>query len=116
MARTVLTVHDVTADGGYNITNGLSAANEDGHSIANSDENVTLIAKNASAGVLTVTIQTPREIDGLAIAEETWTVAAGQTYIGKFMDRDVYNQSTGVVYVDYSVHADITVDAIKITK
>lgn len=116
MARTPLTITDVKLDGGVNLTDTLEAANEEGESLAASSGDVTLVVANGSAGELTVTIKTPKEESSLAVLEDIWTIAAGQTYIGRFMDPKIYLQSDGTIHVDFSVHEDITVAAFKITK
>jgi len=116
MSRTVLTITAVTAIGGVNLTDTLEAANADGESIAASGENITLVVENGSAGSITVTIKTPETVKGLAVAEDTWTIAAGKTYIGRFMARETYMQADGTVHIDFSAVTTIAVAAFRITK
>lgn len=116
MAREVLTPL-VLARGGISTTSAvMTAAVADGHMFAN-DGMTTIVFNNTNASPRTVTIQTPGNVDGLAIAELTITVPAtnGRIYAGTF-PRSVYNQTTGYVYVDYSATAGLTVAAIRIPR
>lgn len=115
MARTALTVSEIVRSG---LTLSASAANADGHSLVNTDKNAALLlyVNNGSGSPITVTIQTPGTVDGLAIADRTVTVAAGaERFIGPLTAKD-YNQSDGTVYVDFSAVTTVTVMGLKISK
>jgi len=112
MARTALTVNEVVRAG---VAFSPSAANVDGHSLAN-DRNAALFlyVNNGSGSSVTVTIQTPGTVDGLAVADRTVAVAAAaEKLIGPFPS-GVYDQSDGAVYVDFSAVTSVTVAAFKI--
>jgi len=94
-------------------TPGYGAANADGHSFENVGREF-LQVKNTGTEK-TVTVQTPGTVDGLAIEELTVTVAAttGDKMIGPFPTH-VFNQSGGVVYVDFSAVTGVTVAALRL--
>lgn len=111
MARTTLTVQNIDRVG---LTPALAAANADGSSFAN-DGRTYLQVKNGSGAPITVTVQTPGTVDGLAVADLTVTVPAttGDKKIGPF-PVGVYNQAGDVVYVDFSAVTTVTVGAFKV--
>jgi hypothetical protein len=99
MARASLTAQETGSSGqAVTMTNTASA---DGISFANTGREMVLL-ENDTEGAVTVTVQTPAEIDGdLAIAERTLSVASGAiATIGPF-SKQYYNQSDGAVYVDF---------------
>lgn len=59
--------------------------------------------KKTGAGICTVTISTPGTVDGLAVADLTFTVPAttGDKFIGPF-PREIYNDSVGDLRVSCS--------------
>lgn len=105
MARSALTVQTVALAG---VTPSYSAANVDGHSFAN-DGDTFLQVKNTSGSAITVTLQTPATVDGVALTDPTVTVPAttGDKMIGPFPTR-AFNQAGGVVYVDFSAVTNVT--------
>lgn len=112
MARTALALQYPTSDG-LNPT--YSAANADGHSLVN-DGRTVLIVKNASAGSINVTAQTPGTVDGLAVADKVVAVPAGGERHFKYDPRH-YNRPAGgtdpdMVWIDFSAVASVTVAAI----
>ncbi len=110
MARTALTVNDVVRSG---LAWAPSAANVDGHSILNNGH-VVLYVKNGGGAGINVTIQTPGTVDGNAISDLVVAVAAaGEKILGPFPP-DIYNQSTGDLYVDFSGVTTVTVFAVRI--
>jgi len=110
MARATLTVQEISLAG---ITPSYTAAEGDGNSFAN-DGDVFLQVKNAGSEI-TVTIQTPAKVGGVDVEEITVVVPAttGDKMIGPF-EPTIFNQSGGVVYVDYSAVTSVTVAAIKL--
>ena len=111
MARTALTVQDIVASG---LNPVYSAANIDGHSIDN-DNKAFLTVKNGGAGACEVTVQTPRQEDGLDLAERVVSVPAGEERdIGPFPPKS-YNRTSGAdvgsVYVDFDQVTSVTVAA-----
>lgn len=110
MARTALAAQQVT-DSGLNAT--YSAANVDGHSIPGDGDGI-LHVKNGSGSSINVTIQTPGNVGGNAVADRVVAVpAGGERFIGPF-DATAYNRAIGdtdggKVYVDFSAVTTVTV-------
>lgn len=111
MARSALSVQEMDS-GGLDVA--LEAANVDGNSFPNTGREVLKVVNNDASGI-TVTLQTPKQVAGLDVAEETISVpAAGTRYIGRLKPRDLYNQSDGHVYVDYSAVANVEVGVFRV--
>ena len=108
MARTALTEQTVTSAG---LKATYEAANGDGNSFNNTSRTVFHV-KNAAVGAITLTFNTPGTVDGLAVAERTVSVGAGEEYFWRGAP-SVYNQISGAdvgkVYVDYSGVVTVTV-------
>lgn len=110
MARTALTPITSTRAG---VALTYSAANADGHSIANTAERVMLLVNNGSASAITVTFDVPKTVDGNAVADLTGTVAAGAVKMFGPFPMALYNQTaSAVVNVDFSAVATVTVAAV----
>lgn len=111
MARTVLAVQQIVRAG---LTPAFTAANVDGHSIVNNGHTFIEV-KNVNAATRTVTVQTPRLVDGIAVAEleVVIPITTGDKMIGPF-PAETFNQAGGVIYVDFSAVADLTIAAIKL--
>lgn len=116
MSRAALTPTNVTRTGEDIAT--LSAANADGYAVSN-DGATWFEAANSDAGTVTITVQTPRTIDGLAVAEYTITVAQNERQIFGPFPRDTFNQSSGAdkgkVYVDFSAVTGLTFGAYRLS-
>ena len=106
MARTELTVETAGIDGLQPTDTALIA---DGHKFI-VDKEVQFRINNGATG-FTLTIQTPRTVDGLAVAEKTVSVGANEEHIFNFRDVAVgtFQQSDYMVYVDYSDVTDGTI-------
>jgi len=75
----------------------------EGHKFLNDGAVFVEAYNSSSGGALVFTFQTPRTIRGLAVAERAVSVGAlGTTLVGPFNIED-YNQSDGMVYLDYDV-------------
>ena len=112
MARTALTVNRVDLDG---VTKTLAAANADGHSIPwNRNFRQWLTVKNGGGSSITVTVQTPRTVGGLAVADRTVSVAAGAEVDIALTDTQNYLQADDSTYVDFSAVTSVTVLASEI--
>lgn len=108
MARTALTVQTISRSGIAPSYASGDAAN--GHQFSNNGKTF-LHVKNGGGSSITVTIQTPGSVDGLAVADRTVTVANGaEKMIGPF-PTTTYNQSGGLVYVDLSADTSVTLAA-----
>lgn len=116
MARTALTLLTADRDGVSIADAALTAAATDGHSFAN-DGRTALILQNTNVASRTVTIQTSATVDGLAVADLTITVPATTgRLVTAYFPKQVYDQSDGTVYVDYSATAGLLVAAVKIPR
>lgn len=111
MARTAVSVQQAVVTGA---TLTMNAAHADGNSFQN-DGRTALYVTNGSGGDLTVTIQAPDSgKDGLVVTDRAVVVSTGTSeLIGPFK-KDVYDQSTGSVYVDWSTTSSVTFAAIRI--
>lgn len=111
MARTPVTVQQAVVTGA---TLTMTAAHVDGNSFAN-DGKTAIYVTNGSGGNLTVTIQAPDSgKDGLVVTDRDVVVSTGTSeLIGPFR-KDVYDQSDGSVYLDWSTETSVTFAAIRI--
>lgn len=112
MARATLTPVSASKSGVDITDDQMTAANADGHSIANGGA-TPFIVLNENAGAVQVTIQTPGLVDGdLAIADRTGSVPAGKRYrFGPYPSAD-YNQSDSTIWVDFDITASVKIIAI----
>jgi len=110
MARTTMSHQQIVRTG---LEQTYEAAQVDGNKFSN-DGRMFLHVKNGAASPITVTIQTPGTVDGLAVAEQIVTVTnAEERMIGPFPP-NIYNQSDGMVYVDYSSVTTITAAVLRL--
>lgn len=110
MARTQINHQQIEVTG---LEETLAAAHVDGNKFPN-DGRIILHVVNGNVADRTVTIQTPGTVDGLAIAERTIVVTAAEArFIGPFPP-GIYNQSDGMVYVDFSAITDVTVAVLRV--
>jgi len=110
MARTAINYQQVLRAG---LTEALAAANADGHKFSN-DGRIILHVVNGGASPITVTIQTPGTVDDLAVSDRTVTISdESEKFIGPFPP-GIYNQSDGMVYVDFSSVTSVTVSALRV--
>lgn len=102
MARSALSVQRINRNG---LTPAYEAANVDGNSFTNSGHQF-LHLKNGGTAAQTITIQTPLQVHGLAVADLSVSVAAGsEVMLGPFPQRTF----GGEVLVDYSAVTSLTV-------
>lgn len=112
MARTALAVQQVERAG---LEPAYTAANVDGHSIANTGKEA-LHVKNDDASPINVTFLTPGTVDGQAVADRVQAVPAGEERIFGPFPKNIYDQpGTEVVHVDFSAVTSVTVAALRIT-
>jgi hypothetical protein len=112
MARTALTVSTISRSG-VDSADTLEAANADGEMFYNGGD-VFLEVLNTNASTCTVTVVTPRTIDGLAVADVTVEVDENERmFIGPFPPSTFNQTSTnaGMVYVNFDTVTDVTVAA-----
>ena len=111
MARTQLMVQQI-ARLGLNPT--YSAADGSNQNAFANDGRTFLHVKNGGGSSINVTIDTPGTVDGLAVTNLVVAVPnAGERIIGPF-PANVYNQSDGMAYVDWSAVTSVTVAALRL--
>lgn len=114
MARSALAVQSITIAG---LEPSFTNANVDGHSVIN-DGRVLLYVKNGSVSSINVTVQTPGEVGGNAIADRVVAVPAGEDRIIGPLPPRVYNRGGSTdahsVYVDFSDVTSVTVAALRL--
>jgi hypothetical protein len=72
-----------------------------------------LFVNNGSASPITITIDTPGTVAGLAINDLTVSVPAGKEYaIGPFVAD--FNQADGYVWATFSAVTDVKIDAVRL--
>jgi hypothetical protein len=91
---------------------GSLAAAAVGGDTAEITPNSVFVLNNGSAGTITATFATPGTVNGLAIAEATMAVLAGD--VGVMPLANVFRQSTGRANVTYSGVTTVTVGVFKI--
>jgi len=108
MPRTALIVQQIVRAG---LTPSYVTPDVAGSSFPNGGTEV-LHVKTGGTGT-TVTIQTPNNVDGLAIADRSIVLGTNtERLIGPF-PRNVYNQGAEEVFVDYSSITTVTVAALR---
>lgn len=114
MARTALTVQTVITSGTGLAPSYATVDNANGNYFTWPGGRVFLHVKNTNAATRTLTIDAPQTIDGLAMADPTYTIAAttGDHLIGPLSDKLV--QTNGQVYLDWSAATNTTVAVIAI--
>ncbi len=108
-----LTVQEIVRSG-----NGLdpayAAAAAGGDEFVNEGKQTFVHFLNANVATRTVTIETPKTVAGLALAELSVVVpATGEAMVGPF-PADTFNDSDGKVQMTYSTEVDLTIAVIKI--
>ena len=99
MARTELTVNDITRAGGYMNSLAQAVAAAIGAEYRNSGREWIRIG-NTSGSTTTITIPIPRLVDGAGTASKTWTVLNNAyLYLPPF-PTDIYNYANEKVYLN----------------
>lgn len=74
-----------------------------------------LRVKNASGAPITVTVNTNRSVEGLAVADDTFTVAATTGDVVYTGFTDIFHQNaTGEVHVEFSSGTSVTAQVIQL--
>lgn len=92
-----------------------AAAAVGGDSFVNTGTELVVI-KNASVGAITVTFATPATLDGLAVADRTASIGAGETRLLGPFPPGIYNDTGiagGSVNMTYSGVTTLTATVIK---
>lgn len=107
-------VQSKRADNGINLAGVAAAAGGDTFPTTGVE---ALVIRNGGAGAITLTVITPGNLDGLAIADLTASIGVGETrMLGPFAPA-VYaadGQPGGNVALGYSAVASVTVAVVKI--
>jgi hypothetical protein len=114
MARTSLTANTAAAYAGGVLDIAAAAVDQpNGNSFANTGLEKVIVV-NGSGGSLTVTVAIPanqRSLNGLATTK-TYTVASAKTAILGPFDPSIFNQTTGVVNIDWSTGTSVTCSVV----
>lgn len=111
MARTALTVQDITRSGVNPTANSADATND--HVINNNDGMIFLRITNGGGGASAWTANTPGSIDGMALPDKTLSVpAAGTRYFGPF-PQEIYGST---LEIDLDVDTSVTVEVMRMKK
>lgn len=78
------------------------------------DGHTMLWIENGSGSPLTVTIVTPGTIDGQAVSDRDVTIADGAIKVIGPFPRNVYNDSDGLVTVEFDETTSVTAAAISV--
>ncbi len=106
MARTELTVQTISRAGLEAV---YTTAIADGHKFVN--DGMMLVTLKNGATDKTITVQTAATVDGKAVADDSVTLTANEERdIGPFPP-GIYNQTDGMVYIDYSSPTNVTIAA-----
>lgn len=106
-----LDITAVTVDGGLNLDDNTSAAASGGDT-APTGPGRFLYVKNGSESEITVTLTTPGEVKGLAIADPTVSVAAGEASVIPLSR--IFAGSNGRAAIAYSSATTVTVGAFEL--
>jgi hypothetical protein len=103
-SRVTVTAQELSRAG---VTPTYNAASADNNAFSNDGR--TMVQVLNVGAEMTVTIPTPGTVDGLAITDLAVVVplTTGNKMIGPFPP-DIYNQSTGEVYLNWSRSSDVT--------
>jgi hypothetical protein len=109
MARTVLVAQPATDSGLTATYTAADAANGMSYRLV---PHRLVHVINGGGSALTVTINTPLTVNGLAVADRTITVAAGASVFISLGVDNAYQQSDGSGWLDFSTGTSVTVAVI----
>lgn len=112
MARHEITVQNISRTGLSATFEAVHADLE--HKFTNNGREIVHI-KNTNAATRVVTFKVAKTVDGQAVVHPTQTIAAntGDEEFGPF-PKGIYNQDDGMVYLDFSAAAGVTVAVKKL--
>lgn len=97
MARQAITEQTSTDAG---ITPAQVVGHVDGHAFDN-DTHTAVLIENTGAGAHTITVVTTKTVNGLAVADRTYVIPAGEQRIAGPFARDIYDETGRVVWVNF---------------
>lgn len=111
MVRQIISEQD-TSDAG--ITPAEVVGHVDGHEFDN-DLKTVIVIENTGAGAHTVTIPTPMTVNGLAVADRTYVMAAGDKLVAGPFQRQLYEQSGHKIWVNFDASpAEVLCSYVKV--
>lgn len=114
MARTAITIQTLPTTGAGDTDLAFTAADATNDMSFANDGKTLFFVKNASASPVTATVVSVADEYGRT-GDLAFVVAAGKTGVcGPFRPQGIWNQSTGLVHVDFAADTDITVAALKL--
>ena len=115
MARTVLSVTEVTRDG-VAVQSFVACDNVNGMEITTNDGDMEIEVTNSGGSDQTVTVAANPNLntDGLTVSDLVLTVPYGTTYkFGPFKPNTFRQDSVGLMYLDFSTGTSFTIRATK---
>lgn len=111
MARTALVVQQITRLG---LTPTYGGVNADGHSLPNSGTEFFHVKTGGTT--CTVTVQTPGNVDGLAIADRPVLIGTNsERFFGPYPPSIYNQQGAAEVYLDFSASTSVIIAAFRAT-
>lgn len=107
MARTNVPTTNVLRAGALMTATAVSVTAANGAKFRNTGREWICIT-NASGSSSTITATTPKTVDGLAVADKTWTVATGTSLHLPPFPSDTYNNADDQVYLDTTQTVSMT--------
>lgn len=95
------------------LTISFTAASAGGDTAEAADDSVLLV-RNDDAGPHTVTMVTPKTVEGLPVDDLAVTVAAGDTAALRLGPRDVFADADGIISVTYDAVTAVTVAVLSV--
>lgn len=84
------------------------AVEADGNAFPNTGNQLFYI-KNGNGATLTIIIQTPLTVGGIAVAEVTKALLTTEEWVFGVFPQHIFNQSNGEVWIDYDISASVTI-------
>ena len=110
MARTEVSVQSITRAG---LEATYSSAHADDNKFVNDGRSTFVHVKNGTGDVI-ITLQVAKTVDGNAVTDPTVTCTADEErLIGPF-PADIYNQTDGMVYIDWDDESNVTFAVLKL--
>lgn len=106
MADVTLTVYDVLRAGRSITDNDTTVATANDYYFPNDGKTILHVA-NASGSTLTLTIETPNTVDGMAISDKTATLATAKSSVFGPYPPGIYNDENGNVHATFDQIVDI---------